>query len=83
VQWRDGKTETAGVTGVGTGGGADPMAFDHGPHRDVIADFASAVAEGREPSISGRSALRVHRLIDAILESSRKGARVAVAKGDA
>lgn len=78
--WRDGTLETTGDAG-GTGGGADPMAFDHGPHRAVIADFVDAVAAGRAPSITGRSALAVHRLIDAILESSRTGRRVAPAGG--
>ncbi len=55
------------------------MAFDHGAHRDVIADFASALVEGRAPAITGRSALTVHRLIDAIVTSSETGARVAMA----
>lgn len=77
IMWRDGKVETAGVSG-GSGGGADPMAFDHGPHREVIADFAAAIASGKSPSIDGRSALRVHRLIDAFLESSRHGVRTPV-----
>ena len=53
-----------------TGGGADPMAFDHGPHRDLIADFVAAVQSGRDPEASGDSALAVHRLIDALLRSS-------------
>lgn len=75
IAWRDGREEVVGQT-VATGGGADPMAFDHGPHRAVIADFVDAVAAGRPPSIDGRSALRVHRLIDAIVESSRTGRRV-------
>jgi UDP-N-acetyl-2-amino-2-deoxyglucuronate dehydrogenase len=78
VSWRDGREETMGET-VATGGGADPMAFDHGPHRAVIADFLDAVAHARAPAIDGRSALRVHRLIDAILESARTGARANVA----
>jgi UDP-N-acetyl-2-amino-2-deoxyglucuronate dehydrogenase len=78
VSWRDGREEIVGET-VATGGGADPMAFDHGPHRAVIADFLDAVATGRAPAIDGRSALRVHRLIDAILESARTGERAKVA----
>jgi predicted dehydrogenase len=55
------------------GGGADPMAFSHEPHRRVIEDFLDAVTEGREPLASGRSALPVHALIDAVLESSAAG----------
>jgi UDP-N-acetyl-2-amino-2-deoxyglucuronate dehydrogenase len=52
------------------GGGADPMAFSHEPHRRLIEDFVDAVRAGREPAVSGRSALRVHALIDAMLQSS-------------
>jgi predicted dehydrogenase len=57
------------------------MAFDHGAHRAVIADFTAALVEGREPAITGRSALDVHRLIDAMLTSSREGRRVRVEEG--
>ena len=71
VNWRDGRTETFGETG-GTGGGADPMAFPHGWHRDLIAAFVEAVRENRDPVPSGRAALDVHRLIDALVASSRE-----------
>jgi predicted dehydrogenase len=74
----DGREETLQGDGP-TGGGADPMAFDHGPHKALIADFAAAVAEGREPDTSGRSALAVHRLIDALLRSSAEHQLVKVA----
>lgn len=60
------------------GGGADPMAFDHGPHRRLIEDFLAALEGDREPLSSGRSALRVHALIDALLASARCGAPVDV-----
>jgi predicted dehydrogenase len=78
IAWRDGREEIFGEP-VATGGGADPMAFDHGPHRAVLLDFLDAVAAGRAPTIDGRSALRVHRLIDAILESARTSVRATVA----
>lgn len=71
VRWRDGRTESFGETGR-TGGGADPMAFPHGWHRDLIAAFAEAVHAGRDPVPSGRDALDVHRLIDALIASSRE-----------
>jgi len=71
IRWRDGRSETFGETG-GTGGGADPMAFPHGWHRDLIAAFAEAVRAGRDPVPSGRDALDVHRLIDALIASSRE-----------
>ena len=47
-------------------------------HRAAIADFLDAVDEKREPVISGREALKVHRLIDALLEAGATGRRVAV-----
>jgi predicted dehydrogenase len=81
VTWRDGRVEEIG-TKQATGGGADPMAFDHGAHRAVISDFAASIAERRAPAITGRSALAVHRLIDAILESGRTGGRTQVARGN-
>lgn len=49
------------------GAGADPMAFPHDYHRGVIADFLSALDEGRPPRISGDEALKVHWLIDALI----------------
>jgi predicted dehydrogenase len=60
------------------GGGADPMAFSHQHHRRLIEDFLDAVRTGREPLSSGRSALAVHALIDAMLESSARGQPVEV-----
>jgi predicted dehydrogenase len=76
--FHDGRTETLEGDGP-TGGGADPMAFDHGPHKALIADFAASIREGRDPDSSGRSALAVHRLIDALLRSSAEHRLVKVA----
>ena len=67
-----GETVTVGAS-AGTGGGADPMAFDHGPHRALLQDFVRAVQAGREPAVSGRSALDVQRVIEAVMASSRSG----------
>lgn len=61
------------------GGGADPMAFSHEPHRRLIEDFVAAIETGREPLASGASALPVHALIDAMAESSAQGAPLVVA----
>jgi UDP-N-acetyl-2-amino-2-deoxyglucuronate dehydrogenase len=74
----DGRSERHGET-VGGGGGADPMAFPHDWHRGVIADFLDALDEGRPPRVSGREALRVHHLIDALLLSARERRAVDVA----
>jgi predicted dehydrogenase len=43
-----------------------------------IADFADAVEAGRQPVSTGHSALAVHKLIDALIASSREGRRVSV-----
>ena len=60
----------------GSGGGADPMAFDHAAHRTVLQDFIRAVQAGRAPAVSGRSALGVQQVIESILESSRAGCTI-------
>ncbi|HKC43334.1 MAG TPA: gfo/Idh/MocA family oxidoreductase, partial [Burkholderiales bacterium] len=60
------------------GGGADPMAFSHEHHRRLHVEFLNAVDQGREPTNSGRSALRVHQLIDALLASGRDRRQVTV-----
>lgn len=55
---------------AGNGAGADPMAFSHDYHRAVLADFVDAVATDQAPRVSGREALKVHSLIEAILLSA-------------
>lgn len=74
----DGQEDTLEGDGP-TGGGADPMAFDHGPHRELIADFARSIREGHEPDIHGRSVLAVHRLIDGLLRSAAEKRLVGLA----
>jgi predicted dehydrogenase len=67
-------------TEYGAGGtGADPMAFPHDWHRSVYADFLDAIEGKRDPMVSGTEALKVHRLIDALLEAGASGKRVKVA----
>jgi predicted dehydrogenase len=73
----DGRRESIGEEASG-GGGADPMAFTHDAHRGVLVEFLDALDAGRAPVNSGRAALRVHYLIDALLESSRQRAPVPV-----
>lgn len=75
VAFQDGRTLSAGEREA-SGGGANPMQFDHGAHRAVIADFIAALRDGRPPAVSGRSALGVHQVIAAIVESSRLGQAV-------
>jgi predicted dehydrogenase len=59
--------------GLAGGGGADPMAFDHGPHRAMITEVIDAIAQGRAPSNAGRTGLPVMRLIEAMLGSAASG----------
>lgn len=79
VTWRDGRQEELGET-AGTGGGADPMAFPCDWHRDLIGDFAQSIAAGKKPRITGREALRVHALIDAMTRSAATGTQTLVAE---
>jgi predicted dehydrogenase len=60
------------------GTGADPMAFPHDYHRAVLSDFLDAIEHDRQPAINGGEALKVHRLIDALLEASDTGRVIAV-----
>ncbi len=53
--------------GLAGGGGADPMAFDHGPHRAMLAEMLDAIAEGRAPSNAGATGLPAQRLIESLL----------------
>lgn len=77
IDWQDGRSQSFGAI-TGSGGGADPMAFSSDLHRAVIEDFARALRDRRPPLVPGRAALEVHRLIAAIEESGRKGARIDV-----
>lgn len=77
IDWQDGSSKVIGVTEA-SGAGADPMAFSSDLHRAMIADFADCLGTGAEPLASGRSALPVHALIEAIERSGRMGARVQV-----
>jgi UDP-N-acetyl-2-amino-2-deoxyglucuronate dehydrogenase len=58
--FHDGRTVGAGARQA-SGGGADPMAFDHAAHRAVLEDFIRAVQNGAAPAVTGRSALGCSR----------------------
>ncbi|HTV71784.1 MAG TPA: Gfo/Idh/MocA family oxidoreductase [Rhizobiaceae bacterium] len=72
IRFHDG-TEFSALDEQAGGAGADPMAFSHHHHRAVIADFLDAIEQGRDPKVTGREALKVHRLIEALLRSSESG----------
>jgi predicted dehydrogenase len=61
------------VEGSLAGGGADPMAFDHGPHRAMLAEMLDAIAAGRAPMNAGATGIPVLRLIAAMLDSAASG----------
>lgn len=78
--WRNGRIDQVKGT-LETGGGADPMAFPHHWHRELIRDFAESVRENRDPIADGEAGLHVHRLIDALIRSSRTGTAVSLVGG--
>lgn len=80
LDWHDGRREEIGEA-ASSGAGADPMAFTSDWHQAVIDDFAEALQQGRPPMITGRDALEVHRLIEAIEESGQLGQRLHLAPG--
>jgi len=67
----DGETVEVKTDSGGGGTGADPMAFPHDWHRDVLADFLDAIETNRAPRVSGTEALKVHRFIDMLLRTPR------------
>jgi predicted dehydrogenase len=73
VQFLDGRTLDLKTESGGGGTGADPMAFPHEWHRSLLADFFDSIEQQREPRVSGAEALKVHRLIDALLGNLRSG----------
>ncbi|MDX6750468.1 Gfo/Idh/MocA family oxidoreductase [Geminicoccaceae bacterium 1502E] len=77
VDFMDGKRLEVGQMMAG-GGGADPMAFPHDWHKAVLRDFLDAVQGRGVPRVDPREALHAHRLIDALLRSSREGRCVQV-----
>jgi predicted dehydrogenase len=62
--------------GAAGGGGADPMAFDHGPHRAILTEMVDAIEAGRTPMNEGSTGLLVLGLIEAVLRSAESGAFV-------
>lgn len=78
VQFQDGRRIVIEPDGSAGGTGADPMAYPHDYHRAVMDDFIDAIQQGREPRVTGEEALKVHHLIDALIETGRIGRPVAV-----
>jgi UDP-N-acetyl-2-amino-2-deoxyglucuronate dehydrogenase len=64
------------------GTGADPMDFPHDLHLAVWRDFLDALDEVREPRVPAAEALKVHRLIDALLKAGESNRKVKVANSE-
>jgi predicted dehydrogenase len=77
VRLKNGESITYQGSDAG-GSGSDPMAFSHAHHRACLNEFMNAIDESREPSNSGRSALEVQKLIDAMIQSGKTQAKVIV-----
>lgn len=61
-----------------SGAGANPMDFGSERHQAIVDDFAQSLGETRPPAVTGRAALAVHELIEAIELSSKDGRRVSL-----
>ncbi len=73
VEFQDGRSVLTETDAGGGGTGADPMAFPHDWHRGVLANFLDAIETGSRPRVDGAEALKVHRFIDALLQTPRSG----------
>ncbi len=81
VRFVDGRLLEIAPDATAGGTGADPMAFPHDYHRDLITDFLDSLDQGRPPRASGEDALQVHLLIDALLAAGRTKGRIPVGTG--
>ncbi|MNL78767.1 hypothetical protein D3C87_2052370 [compost metagenome] len=67
----DGTSVSEGGEKIGSGAGADPMAFGHEMHRALMGNFIEAVQNGAALRVTGDDALKAHSFIEAILAASR------------
>lgn len=78
IHAKDGSvTETGHAEAMGSG--SNVIGFAHDAHRAVLEDFLDTVESGRRPRAGGRSALAVHHVIGALLQSSDAEAPVTIA----
>ncbi|MHC1547308.1 Gfo/Idh/MocA family protein [Phyllobacterium sp. K27] len=68
LSWLDGCEEIVEAEGK-SGSGANIMDFPHDAHRALIADFLEAVAENRDPLVTGEEALATQKLIADIIRA--------------
>ena len=72
VFWRDGRIENLGEDETQPIGDGNPMDFKSTWHGGIISDFADAITEKKKPMATGREGLKVHQLIDALIDSSKQ-----------
>lgn len=71
INWRDGRSEREATEGADRE--FDHLSGSYEAHQAVIENFLHAVRVKRKPLVTGREALRSHKLIEAIETSSRTG----------
>lgn len=76
IRQTDGKAHMMGAKFQGRH--VSPVLANRKALRALHTEFFDAVEGGRDPSNNGHSALQVHLLIDALLESARNGGPIAV-----
>ena len=57
-------------------GASDPMAISLEPFERQFLDFADAIAQGRQPLVSGEEGYQALEIVDAIYRSCRTGQKV-------
>jgi UDP-N-acetyl-2-amino-2-deoxyglucuronate dehydrogenase len=72
----DDSGEAAPLVRGSASGASDPMAISLAPFERQFRDFGEAIAEGREPLVSGEEGYRALELVDAVYRSCRTGERV-------
>jgi len=77
IFFHDGRRESLGAE-LPVGLAADPMEAPNDAHRNLLIEFFDALDAGRDTVNNGREGLRVHYLIDALLQSAREGVACAV-----
>jgi len=71
INWRDGRSELEATEDADRE--VDHLSGSHEAHQAVIVDFIDAFRVRRKPLVTGREALKSHKIIEAIETSSRTG----------
>jgi predicted dehydrogenase len=72
----DDSGEPAPVVRQSASGASDPMAISLTPFERQFRDFGEAIAEGRQPLVSGEEGFQALELVDAVYRSCRTGEKV-------